>query len=148
MTRDQTRSLMETDQTSAAHFEVVLPADPAAVSPVVGWVLRLVSEWEFAADKSFEIEMALREALANAILHGCKSDPNKKVECFVTVDPERGILIVVRDPGEGFNPAAVPSPTNETNLFSDHGRGIFLINQLMDEVTHERNGTEIHMRKY
>jgi serine/threonine-protein kinase RsbW len=92
--------------------------------------------------------MALREALANAVLHGCNSDPSKRIECSVTCDENRGILIVVRDPGNGFDPAKLPSPTDEQNVYSDHGRGIYLINTLMDEVQYERNGAEIHMRKY
>src|ERR1700686_966515 len=82
-------------------FEVSLPADVTAISPVVAWVMRLVGELEYAAGKEFEIEMALREALANAILHGCKGDPTKGIECSVTGDKDKGILIVVRDPGEG-----------------------------------------------
>src|ERR1019366_8009411 len=118
------------------------------VSPVVAWVMRLVGELEYTAGKDFEIELALREALANAILHGCKADPSKKIECSVTGDKDHGILIVVRDPGTGFDPAKLPCPTDEQNLYSEHGRGIYLINKLMDEVRYERNGTEIHMRKY
>ncbi len=90
----------------------------------------------------------LREALANAVLHGCKSDPAKKIEFSVTGEKDRGILIIVRDPGQGFDHEALPCPTDEENLFSDHGRGIYLINKLMDEVKYERNGSEIHMRKY
>jgi serine/threonine-protein kinase RsbW len=58
------------------------------------------------------------------------------------------MLIVVRDPGAGFDPFAIPDPCNGENVYSNHGRGIYLINQLMDEVKFERNGTEIHMRKY
>jgi len=88
-----------------------------------------------------------REALANAILHGCKADPTKKVECSVNGDRKEGIVIVVRDPGTGFDPKSIQSPTENSNLGADHGRGIFLIQALMDEVTHEQNGTVIRMRK-
>jgi anti-sigma regulatory factor (Ser/Thr protein kinase) len=56
------------------------------------------------------------------------------------------MLIVVRDPGPGFDPASIPSPVLGVNLFSTGGRGIYLINQLMDEVRYEKGGTEIHMR--
>ena len=147
MARDLRSNLAATDPPSPTHFEVSLHADVAVISPVVTWVMRLVSELDYAAGKEFEIEMALREALANAILHGCKSDPTKKVECSVTADRERGILIVVRDPGQGFDPSSVPLPTDESSLISDHGRGIYLINQLMDEVEFHKNGTEIHMVK-
>ena len=53
----------------------------------------------------------------------------------------------MRDPGPGFDPASIPDPTIGENVFSEHGRGIYLVNQLMDEVHFERGGTEIHMRK-
>jgi serine/threonine-protein kinase RsbW len=133
---------------SSTHFEVMLAADVSTISPVVAWVMRLVGEMEYAVGKEFEIEMALREALANAVLHGCKADPRKKIECTVECAEDRGIVIVVRDPGEGFDVAKLPCPTDEQNVFSDHGRGIYLISTLMDEVRYERNGSEIHMRKY
>ena len=136
------------DQPATMQFDVALAADVNAISPVVEWVLRLLSELELGKDKKFEIEMALREALANAIVHGCKGDSTKKVECSVSADHEQGIQIVVRDPGAGFDPSSLPSPTDEANLHSDHGRGILLINKLMDEVTHEQNGTVIRMRKF
>lgn len=136
------------EESAPARFEVVLPADVNAISPVVSWVMRLVGELEFAAGKEFDIELALREALANAIVHGCKADPAKKIECTVTGDKNRGILIVVRDPGPGFDTSTLPSPTEGQNLHADHGRGVYLINKLMDEVKYERNGSEIHMRKF
>jgi serine/threonine-protein kinase RsbW len=136
------------DAPPSTHFEVMLAADISTISPVVTWVMYLVREMEYGAGKEFQIEMALREALANAVLHGCNADPSKRIECSVTSDEDRGILIVVRDPGKGFDAAKVPCPTNEQNIFSDHGRGIFLINALMDEVQYERNGAEIQMRKY
>ncbi len=132
----------------SAHFEVMLRAEISAISPVVDSVMRLVKKMGYAPGKEFHIEFALREALANAILHGCKADPNKKIKCSVTTDKKRGILIVIRDPGAGFDPQKLPCPTDKQNLFSEHGRGVFLINQLMDEVRYERNGSEIHMRKY
>ena len=136
------------DSPLSTQFEVLLAADISTISPVVAWVMHLVSEMEYGAGKEFQIEMALREALANAVLHGCNADPNKRIECSVTCDEQRGILIVVRDPGNGFDPAKVPCPTDEQNVYSERGRGIYLINALMDEVRYERNGAEIHMRKH
>lgn len=142
------RGLSENSPTDSMQFEVTLPADVSAISPVVDWVMRLVDELDYGDQKEFEIEMALREALANAILHGCKADPAKKVECWVNGDRAEGILIVVRDPGTGFDPGSLPSPTDASNLTAEHGRGMFLIQALMDEVTHEQNGTVIRMRKF
>lgn len=129
-------------------LSMTIAADVEAITPVVDQVMVMVREMGCAKGHEFEIEMALREALANAIIHGAKRDPSKKVEFCVACDEQRGMLIVVRDPGPGFDPASLPSPVNGQQIFSEHGRGIFLINQLMDEVRFERGGTEIHMRKY
>jgi serine/threonine-protein kinase RsbW len=125
-----------------------IDADVSNITPVVEEVMEIVKEMKCAAGKEFEVEMALREALANAVIHGAKHDKNKQVQFCVACDPSTGLLIVVRDPGEGFDPASIPDCCTGQNVFSDHGRGIFLINQLMDEVRFERGGTEIHMRKY
>lgn len=125
-----------------------IDADVANIAPVVTEVMGMVREMKCAAGQEFEVEMALREALANAIIHGAKHDKSKQVQFCVGCDPGTGLLIVVRDPGAGFDPASIPDCCVGQNIFSSHGRGIFLINQLMDEVRFERGGTEIHMRKY
>ncbi len=129
-------------------LEVTFAADINSISPVVDGMMRLVSQMGYAAGKEHAVETALREALANAIIHGCKNDPGKQVQCCVACDEENGMLIVVRDPGEGFDPVSLPNPIKGQNVYSDHGRGIYLINLLMDEVTYKRGGREIHMRKY
>ena len=126
---------------------VTLAADRKAVDPVVAQIMESVREMKCAAGKEEAIELALQEALANAVVHGAKEDPSKIVECVVACEEQRGILIIVRDPGPGFDPQAIPACTMGENLFSNHGRGIFLINQLMDEVQFHKNGTEIHMVK-
>jgi serine/threonine-protein kinase RsbW len=126
---------------------VTLAADRKAVDPVVQQVMDAVRQMKCVDGKEDSIELALQEALANAVVHGAKEDPRKVVECLVACDEQRGILIIVRDPGEGFDPGAIPTCTMGENLYSNHGRGIFLINQLMDEVRFRKNGTEIHMVK-
>jgi len=138
----------ESESLSGTEFEVLMSAEINAIGPVVAWVMRLLGELDYSAGKEFQIELALQEALANAVLHGCKADPTKKIECRVTADKDRGILIVVRDPGPGFDVASLPSPIERQNLFSEHGRGVYLISRLMDEVKYEHNGSEIQMRKF
>jgi serine/threonine-protein kinase RsbW len=128
-------------------FDVQFPAHLNEVVDVTDRIMKIVREMNCAAGSEFEIELALREALVNAVVHGCKSDPDKTVQCCVACDETRGLLIVVRDPGPGFDPASLPSPLVGQNLFASHGRGIYMINQLMDEVAFKRGGTEIHMRK-
>jgi len=130
---------VQVDITITAHLE--------SISPVVQAILALAREMKCAVGKEFEIETAVRESLANAIRHGCGEDSSKRVECCVACDESHGMLIVVRDPGPGFDPASIPNPLVGDNIYSNHGRGIYLINQLMDEVRFERGGTEIHMRK-
>jgi len=128
-------------------FQVTLAADKAAVDSVVLRIMESIREKDCAGGKEHAIEMALSEALANAVVHGAKSDPSKVVECDVACDQNRSLLIVVRDPGEGFDPATIPSPLVGENIYSGHGRGVYLITQLMDEVKFLKNGTEIHMIK-
>ncbi len=127
--------------------DITISADPDSISPVVEAILALAREMKCAVGKELEIETAVRESLANAIRHGCGDDRSKRVECCVACDEAHGMLIVVRDPGPGFDPASIPSPIMGENIYSTHGRGIYLINQLMDEVRFERGGREIHMRK-
>jgi len=131
----------------AVRLDVELPGSAEAITPVVDRVLELVRDTGCAQGKEFEIETALREALANAVRYGCEHNPSKTVQLSVACDKERGMLIVVRDPGPGFDPAQVPSPVSGDRLFSSHGRGIYLIGELMDHVEFGRGGTEIRMRK-
>jgi serine/threonine-protein kinase RsbW len=128
-------------------LSAVIAADADAIALFADQVMDLLRERDVVDGKEFEIELALREALANAVLHGCKSDPAKRVECTVACEEPGGILIIVRDPGKGFDPLNVQSPLLAENILVDHGRGIFLMNMLMDEVRWERGGTEIHLRK-
>lgn len=132
---------------SACKLDVTISANPNAISGVVDGVMQIAREMKCAEGNEYQIELALREALANAVVHGCNNDPSKKVECCVACTESSDIVIVVRDPGEGFALGDVPNPLAPENLRSTHGRGIYLINQLMDEVSFERNGAEIRMRK-
>ncbi|MGA2203146.1 MAG: ATP-binding protein [Terriglobales bacterium] len=128
-------------------LSVTLAADRDAVDPVVRSVMNVVREMKCAPGREDDIELALTEALANAVVHGAKNDPSKVIECDVACDTQHGMLIVVRDPGTGFDPAKIADPCQGENIYSSHGRGIYLINQLMDEVQFHKNGTEIHMLK-
>ncbi len=124
-----------------------VPGHVEAIPPVVEQIMEVVRQQGCAEHSEFEIEVSLYEALANAVEHGCGHDPEKMVEVVVACEEHRGMIIVVRDPGPGFDPETVPSPIEGENIYADGGRGIFLINQLMDEVRYEKNGTEIWMIK-
>lgn len=127
-------------------FESTIRADVGEITPVVEGIMAIARKIGCAAGREFEVETALREALANAIIHGAKGDPSQTVQFCVSCDEDRGLLIVVRDPGPGFDLRLIPTPIHGEELFATHGRGIYLINQLMDEVRFEKGGSEIHMR--
>jgi serine/threonine-protein kinase RsbW len=130
---------------SACKFDLTFQAEIAAIDLVAEGVMQVVRENNWAEDDDLKIELALREALANAIRHGCKLDSTKKVQCCVTCDASGEILIVVRDPGAGFDLGAVPDPRDEQNRMKTGGRGVFLINELMDEVRYADGGREVSM---
>ena len=130
------------------HLDLAIPGDVQAIDPVVEKVMWVAGQMGCAKGKEFAIETALRESLANAIVHGCKEDPGKEVRFVVACDETKGMMIIVRDPGGGFNPDDIPSPVSAECIYSEHGRGIYLINELMDDVQIDRGGTEIRMRKH
>ena len=129
-------------------YSMSIPAQVSAISPLVDEVMAHIREKHARANKiDFAIETALREALANAVLHGCKGDASKEIHCEVTCEADGSVQILVRDPGEGFDPSALSNPLEHENLAADHGRGIYLIRHLMDEVHYTDGGREIRMKK-
>lgn len=117
------------------------------VEPAVGRVLRTLAENGIRNGQLTAVELALREALANAVIHGNCNQSGKRVrvECFQHRD--RSLLLVVRDQGSGFDPTGLVDPTKPENIYRDAGRGIFLIRYFMDEVRFARGGREIRMCK-
>ncbi len=128
-------------------LDLLVASKIEAISPVVTKIMTLLKKTSCAAEHDFAVETALREALANAILHGNRLDPGKKVRICCACQEDRGVIIIVKDEGEGFDPANVSNPLIGENIHSEHGRGIYLVNMLMDEVHYERGGREIYMRK-
>jgi serine/threonine-protein kinase RsbW len=128
-------------------IDMTVSGEVTEIDPVVERIMGAVKQMECAAGKELDVQLSLQEALANAVVHGCNRDPGKQVRVQVGCDEGRGMLIVISDPGTGFDPEEVPSPLVGENVFSSHGRGIFLINQLMDHVQFRKGGTEIWMRK-
>ncbi len=94
-----------------------------------------------------EIELALSEGLANAIVHGNQEDTSKYVHVWVGCVNGEQILLVITDQGQGFDVTAIPNPTVAENIYSHHGRGIFLMNRLMDHAEHRLGGRQLVLRK-
>lgn len=125
-----------------------IPAHQNKIADVADAVADKLRALSLAEEKQFEIGLALQEALANAVVHGCKNDSSKTVTCSMMSDDNGRVFIAISDPGPGFDPGSLADPKMQENLHADHGRGIYLIRQLMDEVKFERGGQEIRMWKY
>jgi anti-sigma regulatory factor (Ser/Thr protein kinase) len=132
---------------STCELTMTIPADPAAIPTITDGVMQVLQEKGWPEADAMAVELALQEAVANAIRHGCQGDRSKQLQCAVSCDDSGEILITVRDPGSGFDPAAVANPLDPENLLKSSGRGIFLINGLMDDVRYADGGRELRMRK-
>jgi anti-sigma regulatory factor (Ser/Thr protein kinase) len=133
--------------TSACVMNIVVPAEPDSIPRVSEGVKQLLEGKGWGEEQIMPVELALDEALANAIRHGCQGDPSKQVQCIVTTDARGEVVIAVRDPGPGSEPSKIPNPLEGENVFKGSGRGVFLINQLMDEVGFADGGREVQMKK-
>ena len=100
-------------------------------------------------DQTHWLVMSIREAVINAILHGNRQEPDKRV--LVAVDVEGPDLVVrVEDEGSGFDPDSLPDPTAPENLLRPSGRGIFMMRQFADSIEYSfpsERGTVVTMRK-
>jgi anti-sigma regulatory factor (Ser/Thr protein kinase) len=132
---------------SACQFDMTIPADPRAIPTITDGLTQLLTSKGWAENDIMAVELAVQEAVANAIRHGCRDDPTNNVQCCVTCDDTGEVMIVVRDPGAGFDHTAVANPLDPQNMLKPSGRGIFLINGLMDRVGFADGGRELQMRK-
>ncbi len=122
----------------------------ADISPFVDQLMRfmrLLFDKFRDADGCEAVEIALTEALANAVIHGNHENPYRTVVvvCRCAMDGE--VSITVRDEGAGFNSRSLPDPTDPKCLLLNHGRGIYLMRASMDEVRFEEGGRVVRMQK-
>jgi serine/threonine-protein kinase RsbW len=132
---------------SLLEIDAWIPSEISAISPLVERLMRLIEGSHCITGEEPAVELALREALNNAVVHGNRLDARKLVHVRCRCKAGKGISITVSDQGQGFDPSAVPDPLSVDNLEADHGRGIHIMKLLMDEVSFEQRGTEVHMRK-
>jgi serine/threonine-protein kinase RsbW len=89
--------------------------------------------------------VAMVEAVNNAIIHGNKLDETKEVVVTYGID-DGSFWFHVKDQGTGFDYNKLPDPTLPENIEKPHGRGIFLMSHLVDEINFEDNGTKVCLR--
>jgi len=124
-----------------------MPSAIQAISPLVDRLMRLIEESQCIPGAEPDVELALREALDNAVVHGNQEDPETKVHIRCRCEPGKEISIVVTDQGKGFDLRKVVGNGLTSDPASEHGRGIQLMKAYMDDVHFERGGSEVHMRK-
>ncbi|MEO7994707.1 MAG: ATP-binding protein [bacterium] len=96
---------------------------------------------------SFQIRVALDEVLTNAFVHGHQGDPGQAIR--VTTLLEEGCLhVTVADQGTGFDPLQLRDPTMPEAILESGGRGVYIANQMMDDVRFGLRTNEIALTKY
>jgi len=118
-----------TEQTT----RLVLPSHIEAVADAAAALTGFVNGCGLDEQAAFGVDMAVREAVTNAVVHGNQEDETKSVEVVFSCAGNE-LEIEIRDQGEGFDPASVPDPTEPANILKTSGRGIFLMRTFMDEV--------------
>jgi serine/threonine-protein kinase RsbW len=139
----QLSPFVEFHESLASRVEDVSPF----VDRLMQFIKRLTGTLGDQDGSEIEIEVALLEAVANAVIHGNRNDPQKRVHVTCRCSMDEEVLFTIRDEGEGFDIHAVPDPSTEENLLRTHGRGIRLMQALMDEVGFEQGGKVVRMRK-
>lgn len=129
--------------------ELKLPSRIEAIGEAAAAATDAARRLGFAEDALFGIDLAVREAVTNAVLHGNRQDESVPFEVGVA-GSDAGLVVSVRDRGEGFDPTHLADPTAEENILKASGRGILFMRTFMDEVTWERppgGGTLVRMVK-
>ena len=112
-----------------------------------GWWREVLSALEthgYSQDDIFAVHLALEEAFQNAVKHGNRMNPAKKVMIDYAVDPEK-VEVRMTDEGAGFDPRSVPDPRVGENIYRPAGRGLLLIRSYMHSVEYNEQGNSLWM---
>jgi serine/threonine-protein kinase RsbW len=122
------------------------PSDMNIAHDLIEQVMEQVRLSGWSNKEEFAVNMALEEALINAIQHGNDSDPEKQVHFSCRLN-DRRIYVRVEDNGSGFNPNAVPDPTDPEHIMIASGRGVLLIKSFVSHVQWNDAGNIIEFEK-
>lgn len=124
--------------------KLIIPSLFKEAQQIEPYLQELQEQAGFNDEDLARIMLTLSEAVTNAIVHGNKEDPKKEVVISSCLD-DNILSISVKDEGDGFNPADLPSPLKEENLLNEGGRGVYLIRQYTDGLSFSENGTRLVM---
>jgi serine/threonine-protein kinase RsbW len=129
--------------------QLSLPSRVESIAEAAQAAAEVAKRAGLGEEGAFGLDMAVREAVTNAVMHGNRQDESKRVEInFVESNGE--LVVTVRDHGEGFDSERVADPTAEENLLKTSGRGILFMRTFMDTVEwqrHPEGGTVVRMTK-
>ena len=131
------------------HLNLTLDSTVSSADVAESAVIEFCASAGYGERQCGEIGLAVREAVVNAVCHGNHEDMTKKVVLIAAME-DRGLVVSIRDEGEGFDPATLPDPLVADNLLNESGRGYFLLKTCMDDVAVRRitpRGTELVMIK-
>jgi serine/threonine-protein kinase RsbW len=126
---------------------IVVESKSSAVVVVCKEILAKLKEHNFDKDDIFAVHLTFEEAFLNAVKHGNKNDPTKKVKIDYSVTPEK-VEITITDEGEGFEPESIDDPRFGKGLYEPGGRGLLLMNSYMDIVKYNEEGNSVYMVRY
>ena len=118
--------------------ELTFPSRIDSIAEAAAAAAEVARRAGFAEEALFGIDMAVRESVTNAVLHGNREDESKPVQIGFH-NSAAGLRITVRDRGQGFDPAGVADPTDPQNILKASGRGILFMRTFMDDVRWERH---------
>lgn len=139
-------AVIDLSETIEMHREITIPGSPDSIPGARRELMEFLKQQGCPEDSAFEVGMAVQEALANAILHGCNSNPALHVTMELLSGPS-GVFITIQDPGPGFDLSQILDLSSEEGSTSSNGRGIHMMKAYMDDVTFAQQGREVRMRK-
>ncbi|MFC1576976.1 ATP-binding protein [Candidatus Omnitrophota bacterium] len=133
-------------QSSLAKKVLKLPSTLDQIRKSSDEILKALGSFSVDETVLFNIKLCIEEAVRNAIVHGNKKKEGLGIEVSYWIK-DNSLNIEVGDEGKGFDVKKLPDPTKDENLLREHGRGVFLINHLMDEVIYNERGNKVRMIK-
>ncbi len=128
-------------------LKIQIPSIVENIRIVESFIDNVKDKYQIDDDIYGNIMIAVTESVNNAIKHGNNCDKNKNVT-LTAVYEDNLVRFIVEDEGPGFDPAKLPDPTAPENIEKLGGRGIFLMEQLSDEVTFSNEGRTSEMVFY
>ena len=128
-------------RTGTQIWERSIPSRPDCKAELIAAIMVELTEvhpW-VPEDDAHWLELCLEEVVVNAMIHGNQGDPTLLVSCEVYDDQDRWILLII-DHGEGFEAIEVPDPEDPETLLMEHGRGILLMDEWLDELSYYQGG--------